>query len=50
MPTLCQHGTLTHNIPKNLKEQATQSSTRKEQNNTPQISTDTRRFDSKNCL
>ncbi len=50
MQTLCQHGTLTHKIPKNLKEQATQNWTRKERNSTPQISTDTRRFDSENCL
>ncbi len=35
---------------RNFKTQATQNWTRKEQNGTPQISTDTRRFDSKNCL
>jgi len=39
-----------HKIPKNFKTQVTQNWTRKEQNSTPQISTDTRRFDSKNCL
>ncbi len=49
--TLHQHGILTQNSEKNnFKTQVTQKWTRKEQNSTPQINTDTRRFDSKNCL
>ena len=46
--TLHHHGILTQKFRKNFKTQVTQEQ-EKEQNSTPQISTDTRRFISMNC-
>jgi hypothetical protein len=48
--TLHQHGILTQNSEKTSKHKSHRTEQEKEQNSTPQISTDTRRFDSKNCL
>ena len=48
--TLHQHGILTQNSGKTSKHKSHRTKQGKEQNSTPQISTDTRRFNSKNCL
>jgi hypothetical protein len=48
--TLHQHGILTQNSEKTSKHKSHRTEREKEQNSTPQISTDTQRFDSKNCL
>ncbi len=48
-PTLYQHVTLPHKIPQKLLIASHKNRTMREQN-IPQIKTDKRRFDSKNCL
>ena len=49
-PTHHHHGILKQKFRKTSKHKSHRTEQEKEQNSTPQISTDTRRFDSKNCL
>ncbi len=48
--TLHQHGILAQNSEKTSKHKPHRPEQEEEQNSTPQVSTDTRRFGSKNCL
>jgi hypothetical protein len=48
--TLHQHGILTQKIPKTSKNKSHKNKWEEEQNSTLPISTDTRRFGSKDCL
>ncbi len=48
--TLNHHGILKQKFRKNSKHESHRNEREKEQNSTPQISTNTRRFNSKNCL